>query len=152
MINTPVVMLFCLASIIVCFFSTIWGWIILAVPFVYLLCQAFLVKFIYRWRHIPELSTEGNRLFQKHGHYYTMPFAGRDFSTASSVVGLTGIIISIIGLFFHFWWGILIGLVSLVACNYLGRFYNPSMFLELLSDSDKQAHEEIMSFLRKKKV
>ena len=152
MINTLIVILFCLASIIVCFFSRMWGWIILAVPFVYLLSQAFLVKFIYKWKHIPELSTEANRLFQKYGHYYAMPFAGRDFSSASSAVGLTGMIISIIGLFFQFWWGILLGLMSLWVGNRLGKFYNPSMFLELLSDSEIQAHEEIMSFLKKKIV
>jgi hypothetical protein len=150
MINTIIVILFCLASIIVCFFSRMWGWIILAVPFVYLLSQALIVKFIYRWKHIPELSTEANRLIQKYGHYYAMPFAGRDFSSASSAVGITGMIISIIGLFFHFWWGIALGLTSLGIGNYLGRFYNPSMFLELLSESEKQAHDEIMSFLRKR--
>jgi hypothetical protein len=126
-----------------------WCWIILAVPFVYLLSQAFLVKFTHRWKHIPELSAEANRLFQKYGHYYAMPFAGRDFSSASSAVGVTGMIISIIGLFFHFWWGILLGVMFLVISNRLGKFYNPSMFLELLSDSEKQAHKEIMSFLRK---
>jgi len=126
-----------------------WGWIILAVPFVYLLSQAFLVKFTHRWKHIPELSTEANRLFQKYGHYYAMPFAGRDFSSASSAVGLTGMVISIIGIFFQFWWGILPGLISFWVGNRLGRFYNPSMFLKLLSDSEKQAHEETMFFLRK---
>jgi hypothetical protein len=150
MINTLIVILFCLASIIVCFFSRMWSWIILAIPFVYLISQAFLVKFIYKWKHIPELSNEANRLFQKYGHYYAMPFAGRDFSSASSAVGITGMVISIIGLFFQFWWGILPGLMSLWFGNRLGKFYNPSMFLELLSDTEKQAHEEIMSYLVKK--
>ena len=149
MINTLIVILFCLASIVVCFFSRMWGWIILAVPFVYLLSQAFLVKFIYKWKHIPELSTEANRLFQKYGHYYAMPFAGRDFSSASSAVGLTGMIISIIGVFFGFWWG-LIGLISIYIGNRLGKFYNPSMFLEMLSNTEKRAHEEIIYFLTKK--
>jgi len=151
MINTSIVILFCLVSIIVCFFSLMWSWIILAIPFVYLISQAFLAKLIYRWKIIPELSEEANRLFKKYGHYYAMPFAGRDFSKASSSVGITGMIISIIGLFFHFWWGILLGLLSLGIGNYLGRFYNPSMFLELLSDSEKHAHEEIIFFIRNKR-
>ncbi len=151
MINTSIVILFCLASIVVCFFSRMWSWIILAVPFAYLLSQAFLAKFTYRWKDIPELSEEANRLFKKYGHYYTMPFAGRDFSRASSAVGITGMIISIIGIFFHFWGGIVLGLLSLGVGNYLGRFYNPSMFLELLNESEKQAHEEIMSFLNWKR-
>jgi hypothetical protein len=149
MINTLIVILFCLASIAVCFFSRIWSWIILAVPFVYLLGQALLVKFLYRWKEIPELSAEANELFKKYGHYYTMPFAGRDFSSASSAVGLTGMIISIIGVFFGFWWG-LIGLISIYIGNRLGKFYNPSMFLEMLSNTEKRAHEEIIYFLTKK--
>ena len=150
MINTPIIALFCLASIIVSFFSRTWSWIILAAPFAYLLGQAFLVKRIYGWKRIPELSAEANSLFQKYGHYYAMTVAGRDFSSASSVAGFTGLIISVIGLFFHSWWGILLGAVSLVVGNYLGRFYNPSMFLEMLSGTEKQAHEEIISFVRQK--
>ena len=126
MINTLIVILFCLASIIVCFFSRMWGWIILGVPFVYLFSQALIVKFIYKWKHIPELSAEANRLFQKYGHYYAMPFAGRDFSSASSAVGLTGMIILIIGHMVNLLLGVLTGFIhSLRLCfvEFLLKFY-----------------------------
>jgi len=129
-----------------------WSWIILAIPFVYLIYQAFLVKFIYKWRYIPELSAEANRLFQKYGHFYTMPGAGRDFSSASSTAGITAVIIVIIGLFFQFWLGILLGIMSWVISGYLGRFYNPSMFLETLNYNEQQAHEEIISYIQDRNV
>ncbi len=152
MINIAVVTLFCIASIVVCFFSRMWSWIILALPFIYLLTQALVVRIAYRWKHIPELSPEANRLFQRYGHFYLMPFAGRDFSSASSAVCIAGLIISIVGLFFHFWWGILLGVITLAVCGRLARYYNPSMFMESLSNSEKQAHEEIVSFLSERRA
>jgi hypothetical protein len=142
--NGIIIILLGIASIVVCFFSRMWSWIILVLPFIYLVSQAFLVKRIYKWKQIPELSEDANILFQKYGHYYTWPLGGRDFSSASSLWGMTGVVVAIIGLFFHFWWGLLLGVIAWFVSIRLGKFFNPSKFL---TGWEKQAHEEIIFYL-----
>ncbi len=149
--NRLIVILFCLVSIIVCFFSRMWGWIILAIPFAYLSQQALGVKYKFRkFRsgYIPELSLTANSIFQRHAHYYLMPYAGTDFSSASSAAGISAIAISVIGLFFQSWWGIILGFVAYWLSCLLGRFYNPTLWLK--SPMGKEAHEEIIRFVEQK--
>jgi len=93
-----IVIIICLASVITAIFSILWGWLILAIPSVFLLINLLSLK-QKKWKYIPELSESANRMFQKFGHYYTMPFAGSDFSSAASTLIFAGIAITIIGVF-----------------------------------------------------
>src|SRR4030042_2866178 len=101
----------CLVAIITEFFSVLWGWLVLAFPAVFLLITFLGVK-QKKWQYIPELSDEANRMLQKFGHYYAMPFAGRDFSASASTLMFTGVAIATIGLFKGFWWGIGIAILN----------------------------------------
>jgi len=142
-----VTIIFSLISILVSFFSPLWGWIILALPFLFLIITLLILK-QKKWSYVPELSPKANEMIGKFGHFYNMPFAGRDFSASVSTLMFAGIILAIIGLFHKFWWGIAIGAVNYFGMAFVSRAFNPSLFL--VDDEERFAHEEIISFIQQK--
>jgi hypothetical protein len=141
------VILICLVALITEFFSVLWGWVVLALPAVFLLVTLLGVK-QKKWEFIPELSIDANLMLQKFGHYYAMPFAGRDFSASASTVMFTGVAIAIIGIFKGFWWGIIIAVVNWILMAFIARAFNPSNFL--VDDRERMAHDEIISYIMEK--
>ncbi len=136
--------LFCLAALVVEFFSVFWGWVILALPAVFLLITFFGVRG-KKWEYIPELSDDANRMLQKFGHYYAMPFAGKDFSASASTVQFAAVAIGLIGVFKGFWWGIAIVAINWFLMAFLSRAFNPSNFL--VDQNEYFAHDEIISYM-----
>jgi len=128
-------------------FFVLWGWIILGFPIVFLLVVLISVK-VKRWRYIPELSDRANKLLQKYGHYYTMPFAGRDFSASASTLMFAGVFVSIIGALKGFWWGFLIAAMNWFVMGIVAKMFNPTVFL--VDPLDKAAHEEIITYIRQR--
>jgi hypothetical protein len=147
------VILICIAAVITEFFSVLWGWLILCVPFVFLLLTLFGVK-QKKWKYIPELSEMANQMLQKFGHYYIWPFAGRDFSASASTLMFAGIAVAIIGAFKGFWWGIGISIINYYIMAFVSRAYNPTYFLN--GPFEQMGHEEIISYIteirRKSKI
>ncbi|MBW1976170.1 MAG: hypothetical protein JRI45_11535 [Deltaproteobacteria bacterium] len=141
------VILVCLVAIIVEFFSVLWGWIILALSAAFLLITLLGVK-QKKWQYIPELSEAANQMLQKFGHYYAMPFAGRDFSASASTIMFAGAAIAIIGLFKGFWWGIGIGIINWFLMGLVARAFNPTNFL--VDPLEQMAHEEIIKWITEK--
>jgi len=141
------IIIICLVAVITEFFSVLWGWVILALPAFFLLITLIGVK-QKKWAHIPELSNYANRMLQKFGHYYSMPFAARDFSASASTVMLAGVVVAIIGIFKGFWWGIGIAVVNWFLMAYTSRAFNPSNFL--VDDRERKAHDEIISYIMEK--
>ena len=139
-----IIILICFASVITEFFSVLWGWLILAVPSVFLLIGLFAVK-QKKWQQIPELSETANQMLQKFGHYYAMPFAGRDFSASASTVMFAGAVVAIIGAFKGFWWGIGIGVINWFLMGFVSRSFNPTNFL--VGHLEQMGHEEIISYI-----
>ena len=142
-----IVILICVAAVITEFFSVLWGWVILAVPSAFLLLTLFGVK-QKKWQYFPELSETANQMLQKFGHYYAMPFAGRDFSASASTLMFAGAAIAIIGAFKGFWWGIGIGVINWVLMGFVSRAFNPSNFLG--DPLEQMSHEEIISWITEK--
>src|SRR3972149_6518371 len=138
------VILFCLAVVITEFFSAVWGWIILCIPIVFLVVTLLWLK-QKKWHYIPELSESANQMLQKFGHYYAMPFAGRDFSASASTLAIAGGVIVIVGLFKGFWWGIGIGILNWFVMGMVSRAFNLSYFQ--VDYSEQKAHEEIISYI-----
>jgi len=139
-----VVILICVAAFVTEFFSVLWGWLLLALPSIFLLISLFGVK-RKKWRHIPELSEAANRMFQKFGHYYTMPFAGRDFGRSAAILMCAGIPIAIIGAFKGFWWGI-----GIAVANWYGMYLVSKAFCPIYSLDDpheQMAHDEVVSYV-----
>ena len=141
------VILICLAAVITEFFSVLWGWVILAVPTAFLLFTLFGVK-QKKWQYIPELSETANQMLQKFGHYYAMPFAGRDFSASASTVMFAGAAVAIIGAFKGFWWGIGIGVINYILMGFVSRAFNPTNFLA--DPLEQMGHEEIIAWITKR--
>jgi hypothetical protein len=138
------IILFCVVAVITEFFSVLWGWIILGFPAALVLVTLFSVK-LKKWRYIPELSNAANQMLQKFGHYYAMPYAGRDFSASASTIQFAGAVIAIVGIFKGFWWGIGIGIINWFLMAMVARAFNPSNFLA--DPFEKMAHEEILSYI-----
>jgi hypothetical protein len=130
------------------FFSPIWRWIVLGLPILFLLTTLWGLK-QKRWNYVPELSPKANEMLQKFGHFYCMPFAGRDFSASASTVMWAGVILAIICLFHRFWWGIAIGLASWFIMGPVARAFDPTLFL--VDDSERFAHDEIISFIYRRR-
>jgi len=138
------VILVCVAAVITEFFSILWGWIIFGFPAAFLFVTFIGVK-QKKWQYIPELSEAANQMLQKFGHYYAMPFAGRDFSASASTLMFAGAAIAIIGLLKGFYWGIGIGIINWFAMGMVSRAFNPTNFLA--DPIEQMAHEEIISYI-----
>ncbi len=138
------VILICLAAVITEFFSVLWGWVILAIPSTLLLVTLFGVK-QKKWQYIPELSETANQMLQKFGHFYAMPFAGRDFSASASTLMFSGAAIGIISAFKGFWWGIGIGALNWFLMGFVSRAFNPTNFL--VDPLEQMGHEEIIEWI-----
>jgi len=136
-----------LVAVIVEIFSILWGWVILCLPIAFVLVVLLSVK-IKRWKNIPELSERANSLFQKYGHYYIMPFAGRDFSSSASTIMFAGVLISIVGAIRGFWWGILIAFLNWLVMGNISKMFNPTVFLT--DPQERAAHEEVITYLQRK--
>ncbi len=138
------VILLSLIAIVVSFFTILWAWILLALPVAFLLLTLFGLK-RKRWQRLPELSPSANARLQKYGHFYAMPFAGKDFSSAASALTLAGAIVAIIGAFKGFWWGLALGGVNYVLTAQVAKAFNPTSFLA--DPLEESAHAEIIALL-----
>lgn len=136
-----------LVAIVTAFFSVLWSWVVIAVPIAILLVTLISLK-QKRWKHISELSEPANAMLQKYGHYYTMPFAGRDFSAAASTLMFAGVVVAVIGAFKGFWWGFAIAVVNWLVMGLVSKAFNPSNFIA--DPMERLAHEEIISFIMAK--
>jgi hypothetical protein len=134
----------CLAAVITEFFSILWGWLILGVPSAFLLLTLFVVK-RKKWQSIPELSETANQMLQKFGHYYAMPFAGRDFSASASTVMFAGAVVAIISAFKGYLWGIGIGVINWCLMGLVSRAFNPTNFLA--DPLEQMGHEELIAWI-----
>jgi hypothetical protein len=141
------VILICLAAVITEIFSVLWGWVILAIPSSLLLLTLFGVK-QKKWQYIPELSETANQMLQKFGHFYAMPFAGRDFSASASTLMFAGAAIGIISAFKGFWWGIAIGILNWLLMSFVSRAFNPTNFL--VDPLEQMGHEEIIEWIKER--
>lgn len=133
-----------LVAIVTAFFSVLWAWVVLAVP-IALLLMTFMGLKQKRWKHIPELSEPANAMLQKFGHYYTMPFAGRDFCASCSTLMFASIVIAVIGAFKGFLWGLAIAVANWVVMGFLSRAFNPTNFIA--DPLERLAHDEVISFI-----
>ena len=142
------VILISLAAIGTELFSAMWGWLILAVPSVFLFVTFFIAK-LKKWKKIPELSATANQLLHRFGHYYVMPFTGHDVSASASSLMLAGVAVAIISAIRGFWWGIGIGIINFILMGLISRAFNPTRFLA--DDREQKGHEEIMEWITKRR-
>lgn len=145
MINL-IVLLISFIALVASFFSIEVGWIIISIPNLYLLLTLLMLK-QKKWDYVSELSENANIMLKKFGHFYAMPFAGRDYSSSASVLMYAGAIISLVGIFYDFWWGIGIGVLNWFIMGFVSRAFNPTLFL--VDYEEEIAHNEIITFLER---
>lgn len=143
--NRILIIPFCIASIITVFFSILWGWVILAVPTI------FLVSRLFWLRHqnkkippIPDLSDEANKLFRKYGFFYSFPFFAKDYVTCAGMVSVTAMVLGIIGFFKGFFDGALITIGTIFLMSYVGRGFDPTIVMK--KPEKRRAHAEIVAW------
>lgn len=119
----------------------------MALPIAFLLITLLSLK-QKKWPYIPELSEAANQMFQKFGHYYTKPFAGRDFSASATTIMFGGVVLSIIDIFKGFWWGIGIGIINWFVMGLVSRAFNPTN--SLVDPIEQMGHKEIIEWIMKK--
>lgn len=136
--------LVCLSAFILAFFWPVWAWAPITVADAILVYVLFGAKKV-KWDYLPELSPTANQMLQQYGHFYAMPFAGSEYSSASSVMQLAGVVVGVVGAFKAFWWGIAIAALNYLVMGGIAVAYNPTHFLR--DPTQKAAHDEIIAFL-----
>jgi len=133
-----------LVAIIVSFWSPIWAWVILGIAEVVILFTLMGVK-SQKWKYIPDLSEPANAMLQKYGHFYTMPFAARDFSSSASAYQLASIALGIVCGFKGMWWGVAVAVGNMMLMAFVARAFNPTVFIT--DPLEQLAHEEVISYV-----
>ena len=126
------------------FFDPRWAWAPLIVVAALLGLVLASVK-SQKWQYIPELSPQANELFQRFGHFYTRPFAGRDFSGACSTLQFGAVAVAVVGLFKGFWWGAGIAAAFWFGVGPMAMAFNPTNFLA--DPVLRTAHQEIIDWI-----
>jgi hypothetical protein len=131
------------------FFDPVFAWIPIGVACATLLFVWTGVRGT-EWEYVPELSARANDLLRKFGHYYLMPFTGRDFGSAASTLQFSGAPVGIIGAINDFWWGLALAGLLFVTLGPAAMAFNPSVFLR--EPDDHLAHAEIIAWMRRRRA
>lgn len=133
-----------LLAIVTAFWYPIASWSLLSLPLAWITFTLYSVK-PKSSVQTAKLSPKAKQVLSKFGHYYHRPYAGKDFSSAASGIGLASLAVAVIGTFQRFWLGILVGVVFYLAASTLARQFNPGNFL--VDEEEQRAHEEIISHI-----
>jgi hypothetical protein len=131
-------------ALIWAFFSPSWAWSPLAIAAVFVMLVLLSLK-RKKWQHVDDLSPEANDLLMRYGHYYALPYSGRDFSAAVSTLMFAAVALGVLGALKGFWWGLLIGAALWFALGPIAKAFNPTNFLD--NPLDQRAHEEIIRWV-----
>jgi hypothetical protein len=146
MVFTPIALVLAIIAVILNFISISWGWLFFTgcAVCLFLYLKALQAK---KWKRIPELSNEANKMFSKYGHFYIYQHGARDFSVACTVIQLSATIIAISNIFQKFWWGILFGIIAWVVMSFIAKGFNPTNFL---TPDEEDAHQEVIQYIQKR--
>jgi hypothetical protein len=133
-----------LVAIGTAFWYPIASWTLLSLPLAWLTFTLYSVK-PKSSVQTAKLSPKAKELLSKFGHYYHRPYAGKDFSSAASGIGLASLVVGVIGAFQRFWLGIVIGIVFYLFASILARQFNPEGFL--VDKEERRAHNEIINHI-----
>jgi hypothetical protein len=132
------------ASAITCaFFNPVLAWIVIAPLELFLLWMSIsLTGREWTWDQYEHLSAEAKAMYQKYGHFYSMPHAASDFSSAARLLWKINIALTAVCAFKGFWWGLVIGLPTAFVMAFLAGLFDPSASRK--SSSQREAHQEII--------
>jgi len=130
------------------FFQPVWAWLPLVVAALILLIVLICLKF-KKWWYVEELSQSANEMLRKFGHFYSMPFAGRDFSCACSTIQFGAVAVGVVGAFNGFWWGLGIAALFWFVLGPAAMAFNPTNFIQN-QPGMLAAHEEVIEWVTSK--
>lgn len=130
------------------FFQPVWAWAPLVMAALILLIVLLSLK-LKEWRYVEELSPGANEMLQKFGHFYSMPFAGRDFSGACSTIQFGAVAVGVVGAFSGFWWGLGIAALFWFVLGPAAMAFNPTNFIQN-QPGMLAAHEEVIEWVTSK--
>jgi hypothetical protein len=141
--------LIALIAVVTGFFSPKWAWLPLLLLNCWILVTLRSLRRRMRFAPVPELSSAANRLLRRFGHFYAMPWAGADFSSASSTMVLAGVLLGIIGAAKGFWLGLAFAAVNYLVMGYVGWQFNPTRVL--IGNEEHLAHDELLAYFAKQR-
>ena len=132
-------------SFVWAFFNPAWAWAPLFAAALVLLAILLGIKQT-KWKHIDELSGPANEMLQKFGHYYEMPVASRDFSSACSTIQFGAVGVGIVGTFSGFWWGLGLAVLFWFVLGPAAMAFNPTNFIRG-QPMLRLAHDEVIEWV-----
>lgn len=129
------------------FYSPRWAWTPL-VAGALLLSLTWFGNRQKKWRYVEEISPGANEMLQKFGAYYSMPFAGSDFSAATSTLQFASVALGVIGAFKGFWWGLAGTAVFWFGLGPVAMAFNPTNFIR--GTRLQPAHDEVIAWLTRR--
>lgn len=133
-----------LGSIVWSFFSPLWAWSPLVTAEA-LLLLILLAEKQAKWRYVEELSPSANEMLQKFGHYYSKPFASRDFSSSASTLQFAFVAVGIIGAFQGFYWGLGVAVIFWFVFGPVSLAFNPTGLIR--GSHMESAHIEVLAWV-----
>jgi hypothetical protein len=137
--------LYFLAVATVGWFSLKWGWIMLALPMVFLAWMV-LTHLTQRPRAVDALSAEANVLLCRHFVHYRFPYISVVYAHTAILTWMMCVLLAAIGAFRGHWWGLLWAPIAVMVFARVANYFNPNY--GFTRQSERDAHDEILSYLR----
>lgn len=139
----------CIAAIFFAFYSVMWSWILIAAAIAVLVFALRSVSGV-EWNDMPELSPSANEMFKKYGHFYTMQHGASIFSSLTSGVQFSAIIVGVINAYYSFWFGLLLAVFLWPMLNKMAKKFNPTRFIT--DPFESLDHREVMMLMAEKNM
>jgi len=133
-----------IVAIVISFYSSIWCWLILAIPELYLSIIFWSSK-SKKYKILDNLDDSANLLFQKYSYYFLHQYAARDFSGSAALMLNAGIIIGFINIFYGFYYGIGLAVISYFLMKKISNEINP--YYNVWNDHDREMSKQIFKKL-----
>lgn len=123
-----------------------WSWVLIGVVDLIIVSQFWVARQKYRFKYVPELSSEANDLLKQFGHYFAMPFASKDFSASAATSQFAGIILAVVSGFMRFWWAIAFAVLNWFLMGFVASSLSPASLLDRRSDLDI-VHDQVFEYV-----
>ena len=124
-------------------------WISLAILSIFMHINVLSMKTINKnlnIKNIHDLSADAAEMANEYGHFYTHPFASKDYAGICALNQFTGILIACINAYHGIYWTIFFAVINWYSLAYAAHFFNPLIRFE--QSNKLHVHQEILDHLR----
>jgi hypothetical protein len=133
-----------IVSIAIFFYSKMMALVIYLIPVAYLVVNLYALLQI-RGKPDPGLSEKAKNLIERYPHWYIYPNVAKDNGAAARMLAFFGIVFAVLSYAYTFLWGSIAGIIAIPVMIFVSRKVDPIRYLK--DETDKKAHEEIVSFI-----